>query len=90
MHRFIHEAEDLVVFSTLTNKMSKNQTALEGQVYVCRACGKRARDKYGFDPIDRGWDASCVLHSALVYENKLIIKDGRVVRVEEGGMVEEV
>lgn len=39
--------------------------APEGQIYVCSACGKTARDIYtGGD----GWDSSCALHAVLCYE----------------------
>ena len=44
-------------------------------VWVCGACGKRARSRYGFDAqerstaIDRGWDESCMLHAVLCTPN---------------------
>ncbi len=42
--------------------------------YVCMACGKTARSKYGFDSdrkptADQGWDTSCVLNSILCKPN---------------------
>lgn len=47
-----------------------NHTAPEGQVYVCGACGKRSRDRYGDKRIDRGWDVSCMMHAVLCYEER--------------------
>ena len=58
-----------------------NKEAPEGQVFVCAACGKRSRDKYGYQKIDRLWDESCMLNSVLVYEDSLKFdsKTGRVI-----------
>ena len=42
-----------------------NETAPEGQVWVCAACGKQSRDRYGY-----GWDESCMLHAVLCFEQK--------------------
>lgn len=47
-----------------------NEVAPEGQIYVCAACGKRSKDKYGDQKIDRGWDVSCMLNCVLCYEEK--------------------
>lgn len=58
-----------------------NHTAPEGYVYVCRKCGKRSHDKYGENPIDKGWDASCMLNSILLETNKLEITNNRVTGV---------
>ena len=46
-----------------------NEIAPEGQVYVCGACGKRSRDRYGSARIDYGWDESCMLNSVLCYDD---------------------
>jgi hypothetical protein len=46
-----------------------NHVAPEGQVYVCAACGKTSRDKYGFQKISRGYDESCMLNAVLCYDN---------------------
>jgi hypothetical protein len=49
--------------------------ALDGQVWICGACGKRSRTRYGFDEskqrtaIDRGWDESCMLHAVLCHDD---------------------
>ena len=45
-----------------------NKVAPEGQIWVCAACGKRSKDKYGEQPIDQGWDVSCMLNAVLVYK----------------------
>jgi hypothetical protein len=37
--------------------------APEGFVWVCGACGKWTKDRYGSE---RGWDESCMLNSNLV------------------------
>ena len=47
-----------------------NHVAEEGQTWVCAACGKTSKDKYGFQKIDRGWDESCMMNSVLCAEGK--------------------
>lgn len=47
--------------------------APEGQVWVCGACGKTSRTRYGFDATNvrvasPGWDESCMLNAVLCYE----------------------
>ena len=50
--------------------------APEGQVWVCSACGKRARTRAGFDrsgkstTIDHGYDSSCMTHAVLCYAKR--------------------
>ncbi len=50
--------------------------APEGQIYVCAACGKRSRTRYGFDDNNQnvgpshGWDESCMLNAVLCYEQR--------------------
>lgn len=56
--------------------------APEGKMWVCHACGKTVKDRYG----QRGssWDESCFLNSALYDETLLIYGDnGRVTRILE-------
>jgi hypothetical protein len=66
-----------------------NQVSLDGQVWVCQACGKRSRDKYGDHAINPGWDVSCMLHSILVHEDKCVLDEhGRVKEIQEGGLIE--
>lgn len=57
-----------------------NETAKKGQVFVCHACGKRSKDKYGDEAIDKGWDESCMLNSVLCEEESIELKDDRVVK----------
>lgn len=59
-----------------------NEVAPEGQVWVCGACGKRSKDRYGFQKIDRGWDESCFLNSVLCLESSLVFQDGRVIKAD--------
>lgn len=59
-----------------------NQTAPEGQVFVCGACGKRSRDRYGNNPIDRGWDESCMLHAVLCYDQPILKVENGVAKWE--------
>ena len=47
-----------------------NEVAPDGQIFVCVACGKWSKDRYGDQKIDRGWDVSCVMNSVLCYEEK--------------------
>jgi hypothetical protein len=60
-----------------------NEVAKPGFVFVCLACGKRSRDKYGDDPIDAGWDESCMLHAEELAESRLVLPEG-------GGRVRQV
>lgn len=41
--------------------------APEGQIWVCGACGKTSRSKYG-NQAQYGWDESCVMNAVLCYE----------------------
>ena len=61
-----------------------NEVAPEGKVFVCVACGKRSRDRYGEQKIDFWWDESCMLNCTLVDEADLIIRNGRVVGTISG------
>lgn len=57
-------------------KPDGKELAPDGQVWVCAACGKRARSRYGFNVvggstvIDRGWDTSCMMHAILCHAEK--------------------
>jgi hypothetical protein len=62
-----------------------NVVAGEGKVFVCTACAKRSKDKYGDQAIDKGWDVSCTMNALLCYEDGLVIKDGCLI---EGKIVE--
>lgn len=53
-----------------------NKRAPKGHVYVCAACGKTSRWKYGFDhsgknDASHGWDESCAMHAELVAEDTI-------------------
>ena len=56
-----------------------------GFVWVCVACGKTARDRYGIEgEHSPGWDESCMLNSELVEESRIVRGNGgRIVRVDE-------
>jgi hypothetical protein len=40
-----------------------NDIAPDGQVYVCTACGKRSKDRYGEQSLDGEFDESCMLNA---------------------------
>lgn len=55
---------------------TSNKRAPDGQIYVCFACGKVSRWRYGIDDKNRndgspGWDEACVLNCALVDESRI-------------------
>jgi len=58
-----------------------------GKVWVCIACGKTSRSRFGFDKdnkncCDPGWDVSCALNARLYDESQLERgPSGRVVKV---------
>jgi len=63
-----------------------NEVAPEGQVYVCTACGKRSKDRYGDQKIDQGWDVSCSICALLSYEKDIKLDEhGRVTYCEPVG-----
>jgi hypothetical protein len=59
-----------------------NRIALDGQVYVCGACGKRSRDLFGFQKISYGYDESCVLNAVLCHDDPEADRDARMRRGE--------
>ena len=60
---------------------AKAEAALapEGKLWVCHACGKAVRDRYGQEG---GWDESCMLNSVLYDESRLTIINSRVVAID--------
>jgi hypothetical protein len=62
------------------NNMSEetgNKRAPDGHVYVCGACGKVSRWRYGFDDNGRndatpGWDESCMMDGVLVAVDSIV------------------
>lgn len=65
--------------------MSEDGKAPEGTIWICPACGKSARDRYG------AWDVSCAMWAVLCVESS-VERDttGRIVRAEAMPSVEEV
>jgi len=65
--------------------------SIEGKVntvFVCLACGKQSKDRYGDKPISYGWDESCMLNSQEFDVSKLVYGPGkektrRVIEVKE-------
>lgn len=58
--------------------------APEGQVWVCNACGRRAKSQYGFDENNKStavggsWDSSCITWAVLCYEASIMVENGKV------------
>lgn len=52
----------------------ESRIALPGTIWVCRACGKTAKDRYGDK--NSSWDESCMLNAVLCHEHKKFDKDG--------------
>jgi hypothetical protein len=60
-----------------------NDKAPEGKIFVCDACGRVSRWRYGFGPngmnndaegrciASHGWDESCVMNASLVDVSEL-------------------
>ena len=59
-----------------------------GQVWICQACGRRAKSRWGHDAegkstvIDPGYDSSCMSSSVLCFEERQ--SDGSFQAVEVG------
>lgn len=53
------------------------QIAPKGTVWVCSACGKRARDRMT-GGISHGWDVSCAMHAVLCLEDSIELRGGLV------------
>jgi hypothetical protein len=58
------------------NEFFGNQKAPDGHVYVCGACGRVSRWKYGLDFSGKhdstpGWDLSCAINSLLTLESAI-------------------
>lgn len=51
----------------MTTEKNGNQIAGEGEVFVCEICGRRSKDRYGYQHIDEGWDESCRRYAVLCY-----------------------
>jgi hypothetical protein len=57
------------------------------RLFVCLACGKMSNDLDGEDPISNGWDESCMLNAALVYQDSINIENGRVLSLTRGDAI---
>lgn len=69
-------------------RQAMNEIAIEGQVFVCLACGKRSLDIYGDMAINPGWDTRCMMNAVLCYSDKLILdEDKRVKDILPDGQV---
>jgi hypothetical protein len=58
-------------------------------IWVCMACGKVSKDRYGKEGTTPGWDESCFINSVLVKEDHLVWKDDRVNDIKEGGIIQK-
>ena len=45
------------------NEVLDDPVAPEGKIWLCYACGKRTKDRYGEEG---GWDEACMLNSGLI------------------------
>lgn len=45
-----------------------NYVAPDGMAWMCAACGKRSRDRYGEQKFDHGWDSSCTTNAVLIHD----------------------
>jgi len=64
---------------------STDRMAPDGFLWVCRACGKTATDRYGIEgAYSPGWDESCILNSDLFAKVRLTYgPDKRVMKVTD-------
>ena len=64
--------------------MKGTDLAPEGQTWVCCACGKTARSRYGFDAegnrtTRQRWDESCAMNAELFSNTRLVFGDSGLV-----------
>lgn len=53
-------------------EIPEDRRAAPGNIWQCRACGKKAEDEYGIVGWhDRGYDESCVLNSEQVPDMRM-------------------
>ena len=54
-----------------------DRIAPAGAIWVCAACGKTAKDRYGLEGKHSfGWDESCALNAVLCHEDKSMTRGG--------------
>lgn len=59
------------------------ETAPDGQIFVCGACGKTSKSIYGDELHGLGsWDESCMLNAVLCSEDSVVIEHGRAIKAE--------
>lgn len=68
-------------------KVTIYDQAPDGHVFVCAACGKLSMNIAGTLAINRGWDESCAINCVLARLDHLVIEEGRVRTVRDGGVV---
>jgi hypothetical protein len=56
-----------------------NEIALPGTIWVCGACGRVSKDRYGYEKLHSGWDESCISNAFLCRENSLVYGDNGLV-----------
>jgi hypothetical protein len=59
----------------MSEQVNGTTRAPADQVWVCGACGKTSRTRYGFDDsnksvADRGWDESCMMNAVLCWADR--------------------
>lgn len=69
--------EDLQEFRERVKNESGNHKAPPGILFVCLACGKLSRDRYGDDALAGSeiWDESCMLNCQAFLESDIIPTD---------------
>ena len=50
--------------------MANDRMAPNGAIWMCAACGKTSRDRYGGE--GSSWDESCMLNAVLVNEGSVM------------------
>ena len=61
--------------------MDDKRFAENGEIWVCGACGKTAKDRYGDG--NSSWDESCFMNSILCKESSLVRHpNGMVVKAD--------
>ena len=68
-----------------------NQVAPPGSLFVCLACGKTSKTKYGLAATN-GWDESCMLNCQLFEESRLVYSGvpDRIVRVPKRSKISKL
>jgi hypothetical protein len=56
--------------------------APKGAVWVCQACGRRSKDRYGYKRISSGWDESCMINAVLCKKDSLEFKGNIVIKAD--------